>query len=72
MFAVHCTSVFIREDFGPIDCTTIEGMAAEFNQCEHKTESNCFVVTDSSMRNRFAVMYSLVEGLRACKDVMHA
>ena len=72
MFVVHCTSVFIREDFGPIDCTTREGMAAEFNRREHKTESNCFVVTDSSMGNRFAVVYSLVEGLGARKDVMHA
>ena len=63
MFVVHCTSVFIGEDFGPINCTTGEGMAAEFNQREHKTELNCFVVTDSSMGNRFAVMYSLVEGL---------
>ena len=47
-------------------------MTTEFNQHEHKTESNCFVVTDSYMGNCFAVMYSLVEGLRACKDVMHA
>ena len=30
-------------------------MAVEFNRREHKTESNCFVVTDSSMGNRFAV-----------------
>ena len=71
MSVVHRTSVFIREDFGPIDCTTREGMAAEFNRREHKTESNCFVVTDSSMRNRFAVMYSLMEGLQAREDVMH-
>ena len=47
-------------------------MATEFNRREHKTESNCFVVTDSSMGNRFAVVYLLVEGLRARKDVMHA
>jgi hypothetical protein len=72
MFVVHRTGVVIREVFGSIDCTTREGMAVEFNQREHKTESNCFVVTDSSMGNRFAVMYLLVKGLRACKDVMHA
>ncbi len=47
-------------------------MAAEFNQCEHKTESNCFVVTNSYMGNRFAVTYSLVKGLRARKNVMLA
>ena len=47
-------------------------MAAEFNRREHKTESNCFVVTDSSVGNLFAVMYSLVKGLRAREDVMYA
>ena len=72
MFVVHRASVFIQKDLGPIDCTTREGMAAEFNRHEHKTESNCFVVSDSSTRNRFAVMYSLVEGLQERKDVMHA
>ena len=30
------------------------------------------MVTDSSMGNRFAVMYLLVKGLQARKDVMHA
>ena len=72
MFIVHHTSVIIREEFGPIDCTTREGMAAEFNRSDHKTESNCFVVTDSSVGNRFAVMYSLVKGLQARENVMHA
>ncbi len=72
MFVVHRTGVVIQEDFGPIDCTAREGMAAEFNGREHKTELNCFVVTDSSVGNRFAVMYSLVKGLRAREDVMHA
>ena len=72
MFVVHCTSVFIGEDFGPINCTTREGMDAEFNRREHKAESNCFVVTDSSVGNRFAVIYLLVKGLRAREDVMHA
>jgi hypothetical protein len=72
MIVVHRMGVVIREDFGPIDCTTREGMATEFNRREHKTESNCFVVTNSSMGNRFAVTYSLVKGLRAHKNVMHA
>ena len=72
MFVVHRTGVVNQEDFGPIDCTAREGMAAEFNRREHKTELNCFVVTDSSVGNRFAVMYSLVKGLRAREDVMHA
>ena len=47
-------------------------MAAEFNQCKHEAEFYCFAVTDSSVRNCFSVMYSLVERLRACKDVVHA
>ena len=72
MFAVHRTGVVIQEDFGPIDCTARKGMAAEFNRHEHKTELSCFVFTDSSMGNRFAVMYLLVKGLRAREDVMHA
>jgi len=63
MFVVHRSNVLIQEDFGPIDCTTREGIATEFNRRDHKTESNCFVVTDSSMGNHFAVVYSLVEGL---------
>ncbi len=46
-------------------------MAAEFNRGEHKTESYCFVVTDCSMGNCFAVMYLLGKGLQARKDVMH-
>ena len=72
MFVVHRTGVVIREDFKPIDCTAREGMATEFNRREHKTESNCFVVTNSSVGNRFAVTYLLVKGLRARKNVMHA
>ena len=71
MFVVHCTGVVIREDFVPIDCATREGMVADFNRREHKTESDCFVVINSSLGNRFAVMYSLVKGLRAREDVMH-
>ena len=47
-------------------------MAAKFDQCKHEAESYCFVITASSVRNCFAVMYLLVEGLRACKDVVHA
>ena len=47
-------------------------MAVEFDQCKHEAESYCFVVTDSSMRNCFTVMYLLVEGLQACKDVVYA
>jgi hypothetical protein len=47
-------------------------MAAEFDRCKHEAESYCFVVTDSSVRNCFTVMYLLVERLRACKDVVHA
>jgi hypothetical protein len=70
MFVVHRTGVVIREDFKPIDCTAREGMATEFNRREHKTESNCFVVTNSSVGNRFAVTYLLVKGLRARKNVM--
>ena len=72
MLIVHRTGVVIREDFGSIDCTARESMTAEFNRRDHKTESNCFVVTDSSVGNRFAVMYLFVKGLQAREDVMHA
>ncbi len=72
MLVVHRTGVVIREYFGPIDCSAREGMAAEFNRREHKTESNCFVVNASSVGNRFTVMYLFVKGLQARKDIMHA
>ena len=66
MLVVNHIGVVIRKDFGPIDCTTREGVTAEF-----ETESYCFVVTDSSVRNCFAVMYLLVKGLQAREDVVH-
>ncbi len=47
-------------------------MAAQFDRCKHEAVSYCFVIPASSVRNCFAVMYLLVEGLRACKDVVHA
>ena len=72
MFVVHRTSVVIQEDFVPIDCTAREGIAMEFNRREYKTGSDCFVVTNSSVGKCFAFMYSLVKGLQAREDVMHA